>query len=50
MIDSEPTYEFSPDTTLVSKTDPRGVITYANRHFCEAANLPAEALVGKPHA
>lgn len=50
MIDKDPVFEFSPDTILVSKTDPRGVITYANRHFAEAANLPSEGLLGKPHA
>ncbi len=43
-------YEFDPDTILVSKTDPRGVITYANRHFCDAANLTQAQLLGQPHS
>jgi PAS domain S-box-containing protein len=50
MSDNDAVYEFSPDTILVSKTDPRGVITYANAQFCKAANLSPAALVGKPHA
>ncbi len=41
--------EVPEDRFLVSKTDPRGVITYANEVFCEVAGYTEEELVGKPH-
>lgn len=34
---------------LVSETDTRGVITYANPKFCEVSGYSVEELVGKPH-
>nr|BAL57463.1 PAS/PAC sensor signal transduction histidine kinase [uncultured Bacteroidetes bacterium] len=34
---------------LVSETDTRGVITFANRKFCEVSGYSVEELVGKPH-
>ena len=34
---------------LVSKTDPRGFITYANPTFCAVAGYQVEELLGKPH-
>ncbi len=42
-------FEFDRNTILVSKTDTRGVIWYANPAFCAAANYSAAELVGQPH-
>jgi PAS domain S-box-containing protein len=37
------------DMFIVSKTDPRGVITYANEVFIEVSGYTEEELIGKPH-
>ena len=42
-------YVFSDTARLISTTDKRGVITYANPAFCEVAGFTHEELVGKPH-
>lgn len=42
--------EFGSDEQLVSTTDLRGVITYANDHFCRVAGYTREELIGKPHS
>ncbi|MEN2993108.1 MAG: SpoIIE family protein phosphatase [Bacteroidia bacterium] len=34
---------------LISETDTRGVITYANPKFCEVSGYSLEELLGKPH-
>ncbi|MDW8236579.1 MAG: PAS domain S-box protein [Bacteroidia bacterium] len=34
---------------LVSETDTRGVITYANSRFCEVSGYSLDELLGKPH-
>jgi PAS domain S-box-containing protein len=34
---------------LLSETDTRGVITYANAKFCEVSGYSREELIGKPH-
>jgi PAS domain S-box-containing protein len=34
---------------LVSETDTRGIITYANPKFCEVSGYSLEELLGKPH-
>lgn len=34
---------------LISETDTRGVITYANERFCEVSGYELHELVGKPH-
>jgi PAS domain S-box-containing protein len=41
---------FSPDDVLTSKTDLRGVITYANDVFSEVAGFTAAELYGAPHS
>ncbi|MGY3916157.1 methyl-accepting chemotaxis protein [Aeromonas australiensis] len=46
-LDSE--VEFSADEQLVSTTDLRGVITYANPAFCRIAGYSVEELVGYNH-
>jgi len=37
------------DEMIVSKTDLKGIITYANQPFCRLAAMPEEELVGQPH-
>ncbi|PJG58463.1 methyl-accepting chemotaxis protein [Aeromonas cavernicola] len=46
-VDSEVT--FPADVQLVSTTDLRGVITYANPAFCQVAGYDIEELVGHNH-
>jgi len=41
-------YRFD-DGVIVSETDLRGIITYANRKFCEIAGYSRDELVGRPH-
>ncbi|MGB0664166.1 MAG: methyl-accepting chemotaxis protein [Pontibacterium sp.] len=42
-------YIFSDTARLISTTDTRGVITYANPAFCEVAGFTHAELVGRPH-
>jgi aerotaxis receptor len=37
------------DDFLVSETDERGVITFANDDFCKIAEYSVDELIGKPH-
>ena len=37
------------DAFLVSETDKKGVIVYANSDFCKVSGYSTEELVGKPH-
>lgn len=41
---------FSADKLIVSKTDLRGKITYANRHFMQLSNYSEDQLLGQPHS
>lgn len=41
--------DFSDDELIVSKTDLKGNITYANRVFMKISNFTAEELLGKSH-
>ncbi len=47
IVDEE--VKFSDDEKLVSTTDTRGVVTYANDVFCQVAGYSMEELVGKNH-
>ncbi|MBF0282200.1 MAG: PAS domain-containing protein [Zetaproteobacteria bacterium] len=40
---------FDGAKVLVSRTDRRGVITFANKAFCETSGYTQEELIGKPH-
>lgn len=41
---------FSPDDVIVSKTDPKGIITYANDVFLDLAGLTEAQAIGAPHS
>ena len=34
---------------IVSKTDPKGIITYVNKNFCYISGYSKDELIGKPH-
>jgi len=40
---------FDPEAVLISKTDPRGVITYANEAFVRVSGYSLGELLGQPH-
>ena len=40
---------FSADELIVSKTDPRGVITYANDVFLRVSGYDLDEVLGRPH-
>ncbi|MAD42830.1 MAG: PAS sensor domain-containing protein [Arcobacter sp.] len=41
--------KLSEESFLLSETDEKGIIRYANDEFCEYAEYTLEELVGKPH-
>ena len=41
---------FSDDEIIVSKTDPKGRITYVNRVFLKVAGYTEQELLGQPHS
>ena len=40
---------FRQDNIIVSKTDPKGLITYVNQTFVEVSGYTEEELLGQPH-
>jgi len=42
-------YVLKDDDFLVSQTDERGVIIFANNDFCQIAGYTIDELIGKPH-
>lgn len=40
---------FDPDKIIVSKTDTKGVITYANKIFLDIASYTEAEVIGQPH-
>jgi len=42
-------HKMQPDDILVSRTDLKGHITYANKAFCDIAGFTFDELKGKPH-
>lgn len=36
-------------SSIISKTNPRGIITYVNQKFCEISGYRADELIGQPH-
>ena len=42
-------YRIPVDATLMSTTDPKGRITYANQAFIEASGFAEQELIGQPH-
>jgi len=45
-VDKEHLFE---GRVIISETDEKGIITYANRKFCEIAGYSADELKGQPH-
>lgn len=43
-------HTYSDNVRLISTTDTRGVITYANPEFCDVAGYSQEELIGKQHS
>ena len=37
-------------SAIVSKADPKGIITYANEMFCKISGYTPEELIGRPHS
>lgn len=42
-------YHYPADATLLSTTDTRSIITYANAAFLQVSGFSAQALLGRPH-
>lgn len=42
-------YHLRDDQSLISRTDTRGIITYANQDFIEACGYSEAELIGSPH-
>jgi len=40
---------FSSDEYILSETDEKGIIIYANQIFCDMAGYKREELIGQPH-
>jgi len=42
-------YKLDKETIIVSETDAKGRIVYANEDFCKIAKFTKDELIGKPH-
>lgn len=42
--------KLNKNTMIVSETDEKGVIIYANDDFCDIAEYSKDELIGKPHS
>jgi aerotaxis receptor len=42
-------YKLDKETIIVSETDAKGKIIYANEDFCKIAKYSKDELIGKPH-
>jgi aerotaxis receptor len=42
--------ELNKKMMIVSETNEKGIITYANNDFCSIAGFSKEELIGKPHS
>lgn len=42
-------YKLKKETIIVSETDAKGKIIYANEDFCKIAGFSKDELIGKPH-
>jgi aerotaxis receptor len=42
-------FDFPPDQTLISVTDVKGRITYANNNFVAVSGFTRDELLGQPH-
>lgn len=41
--------KLSEDTMIVSETNAKGIVVYANNDFCEIVGYSKDELIGKPH-
>ena len=41
--------KLDPNRYIVSKTDPKGIITFGNIYFCKICGYSEEELIGQPH-
>ena len=41
--------KLDPNRYIVSKTDPKGIITFVNIYFCKICGYSEEELIGQPH-
>ncbi len=41
--------KLDPNRYIVSRTDPKGIITFGNPYFCMICGYSEEELIGKPH-
>jgi len=49
MVKDEHEYKLDKDISIVSQTDQKGRIVYANEDFCKISKFSKDELIGKPH-
>lgn len=42
--------EITNKSSIISKTDPNGIITFVNKNFCDISGYTQEELIGQPHS